>query len=144
MDFQADPVIGSWYRRLDRPQAFQVVAFDRHADSVDIEYFDGTLDEWPLEHWHALPIEPCDAPQDWTGPFDNIERDDLGPTDLFMEPEDWREPIEGPQDEGERRLLESETRRIPPARVARSRHPTQRCKRHNGARKTAARSTDRT
>lgn len=70
MTMNAAPVVGSWYRRLDRPQPFQVVAFDRAEDSVDVEYFDGTLDEWPISHWHELPIEICEAPQDWRGPFD--------------------------------------------------------------------------
>lgn len=71
------PEVGSWYRRLDRPQPFQVVAFDEDAATIDIEYFDGTVDEWPLTHWRSLPIESCAAPEDWTGPFDNL--DDDGP-----------------------------------------------------------------
>ncbi|MBL6749488.1 MAG: hypothetical protein ISP90_03160 [Nevskia sp.] len=115
MNLELTPVVGEWYRRLDRPQPFQVVAFDD--DSVEIEYFDGTLDEWPKAHWHGLEIEPCDAPQDWTGPFDNVERDDLGVSESDMTPEDWREPVEGPQDEGDRRTLEAERRAIPPAQV---------------------------
>jgi len=75
----AAPVIGSWYRRLDRPHPFQVVACDARAGNVDIEYFDGTVDEWPLAHWHGLTIEPCDAPQDASGPFDSFEQDEKEP-----------------------------------------------------------------
>lgn len=78
MDYEAPPVVGQWYRRADRPQPFQVVAFDDAAATVDLEYFDGTVDEWPLAHWYALAPEPCEPPQDWTGPYDDIERDDLG------------------------------------------------------------------
>lgn len=72
----AAPLIGAWYYRLDRPQPFQVVAWDGAAGTVDVEYFDGTLDEWPLAHWHALAVGPFAAPQDWTGPFDNVEADE--------------------------------------------------------------------
>ncbi|MDR3417470.1 MAG: hypothetical protein P4L83_14945 [Nevskia sp.] len=75
------PVVGGWYRRVDRPQPFQVVAFDPEARTVDIEYFDGTVDEWPSEHWYSLELEPCAAPQDCSGAFDDIEPDELSPND---------------------------------------------------------------
>lgn len=73
MSFDAAPVVGSWYRRLDRPQPFQVVAFDRAQGTVDIIYFDGTVDEWPIAHWHMLPLEVREPPQDWRGPFDVVD-----------------------------------------------------------------------
>ena len=65
------PRIGNWFRRSDHPQAFHVIALDESSATVDVEYFDGTLDEWPLRHWQELSITPCDAPQDWSGPFDS-------------------------------------------------------------------------
>ena len=71
------PVVGNWYRRLDRPQPFQVVAFDAAAGTVEIEYFDGTVDEWPAAHWYALDIAPSEQPQDWSGPFDTGNDDGL-------------------------------------------------------------------
>lgn len=71
------PRVGEWYRRQDRPQPFHVVAVDEDSGTVDIEYFDGTIDEWPADHWAALEIEPCGAPQDWSGPFDDVRPDDL-------------------------------------------------------------------
>lgn len=64
MDLDASLLVGSRYRRVNRPQPFQVVAFDHDASSIDIEYFDGMLDEWPPDHWHALGIGRCEAPQD--------------------------------------------------------------------------------
>lgn len=76
MGYAGRPRIGGWYRRLDRPQAFQVVAIDERGQTVDVEYFDGTVDEWPLSHWHGLEIEACEAPQDWSGPFDDVDSDD--------------------------------------------------------------------
>lgn len=76
---EVPPVVGSWYRRLDRPQPFQVVAFDAAAGTVEIEYFDGTVDEWPAAHWYSLDITPGEQPQDWSGPFDAGNGDSLGP-----------------------------------------------------------------
>ena len=65
------PVVGDWYQRADRPQPFQVVATDSDALTVDIEYFDGAVDEWPLSHWHGLDIEPSGAPPDSIGALDD-------------------------------------------------------------------------
>ena len=76
LQLEAPPVVGAWYRRADRPQPFQVVAIDEHAETIELEYFDGTVDEWPLSHWADLAIEPSEPPQDWTGPFDGIEREE--------------------------------------------------------------------
>jgi hypothetical protein len=78
------PEVGSWYRRLDRSPPFQVVAYDQDAGTVDIEYFDGTVDEWPTEQWYGFDIRPCDPPQDWSGPFDDIEPDELSPDDRSL------------------------------------------------------------
>lgn len=96
MSIENSPVIGNWYRRSDRPQPFHVVAFDPVADSIDVEYFDGTVDEWPLSHWYLLDLEVCEAPQDWTGPFDNIERDDIGESESATGPEDWQDALPEP------------------------------------------------
>lgn len=70
-DTGLSPVVGQWYQRADRAQPFQVVAVDEDDETVDVEYFDGTVDEWPLAHWHALDIEPTGAPPDASGALDD-------------------------------------------------------------------------
>lgn len=65
------PIVGQWYRRTDRPQPFQVVATNPADQTVDIEYFDGTVDEWPLSHWHGLDIVVSGAPPDPSGALDD-------------------------------------------------------------------------
>ena len=65
------PVVGQWYQRADRPQPFQVVATDDDEQTVDVEYFDGTIDEWPLSHWQELDIQPSCAPPDTRGALDD-------------------------------------------------------------------------
>lgn len=109
------PRVGDWYRRPDRPQPFQVVAYDREARTVDVEYFDGTVDEWPLAHWLTLDIEPGEAPQDWTGPFDGIESDEAA--ESAIEATDWQDRIDEVQDEIDRRTIEAETRDIRPRQM---------------------------
>lgn len=123
MDFDASPLVGSWYRRLDRPQPFRVVAFDRDAGSIDIEYFDGTLDEWPLDHWRALDIEPCETPQDWTGPFDSVDGGEAPEDETTLAVDAVIEPLEAAQDEADRRLMEAQAADISSARASNPRPP---------------------
>ena len=73
-----DPTVGNWYRNLDTGNDFEVVAFDEDAQTIEIQYFDGELEELDLDSWYDLPIEPIEAPEDWSGPFDEMEPDDRG------------------------------------------------------------------
>lgn len=107
MSMKAMPMIGMWYRAADFPQAFQVVAVDRDSQSVDIEYFDGTLDEWPLTQWAHLGAEPCESPQDDSGPFDCRDGD---VDDLADEAAALVEPIERAHDQADEDLLELQAR----------------------------------
>jgi hypothetical protein len=91
MDDDADPIVGTWYLRRDEDRAFQVVALDEAAGLVEAQHFDGDLEEIELEAWHDLDAEPIEAPEDWSGPLDAGETDDLTGTSG----EDWP----GPQEE---------------------------------------------
>ena len=42
------PTIGAWYR-LDGGESFEVVAFDTDDGTVEIQYFDGTVEELEME-----------------------------------------------------------------------------------------------
>ena len=98
MTITTKPVITQWYRHLDKGYEFQVTAIDDRDKTVEIQYFDGDLDEVELNDWYHLQIEPIEAPEDWTGPVDDIERDDLGYTGTGMDNENWARPME---EEGE-------------------------------------------
>jgi hypothetical protein len=41
-----------------------------------------------------MTLELAEAPEDWTGPVDDIERDDLQYSETGMAPSDWRKPLE--------------------------------------------------
>lgn len=116
MSFDTVPVVGRWYRRADRPQAFQVVAVDLDRDSIDLEYFDGTLDEWPLQHWMELDIEACEAPQDWSGPYDSGDGERLDESESSTALERLIEPIEAAQDAADQSLLEAQAAEFAAAR----------------------------
>lgn len=112
--FKKNPVIGEWYRHLDKGNEFQVVAFDKEEGVVEIQHFDGDLEEFDLDTWRLLDVEPIEAPESWSGPLDIGELDDLGTEITDTRPEDWLEPEtaktgeeESPQP-GELRTPESE------------------------------------
>jgi len=68
------PVIGEWYRRTGG-DSFEVVAIDPDDRSIEIQYFDGTIEELDLEDWLEDAIESTEAPEDWTGSVD-VEPED--------------------------------------------------------------------
>lgn len=88
------PQISQWYRHLDKGQQFYVVAIDDEEGTVEIQHFDGDVEEMDLDDWHELSLEPIEPPEDWTGPVDDVERDDLGYSETNMTPEDWSEPLD--------------------------------------------------
>ena len=103
------PVISQWYRHLDKGQQFYVTAIDDAEGTVEIQHFDGDVEEMDFDDWRMLAIEPIEPPEDWTGPVDDVERDDLGYSETDMSEEDWSEPLEekvAPMDEDEERREE--------------------------------------
>ncbi len=89
-----DPIINQWYHYPQKAQKFQVTAIDDGAKTIEIQYFDGTIDEFEFPTWYAMEVELVAVPEDWTGPMDNIERDDLNPVGTEMQREDWDAPYD--------------------------------------------------
>ena len=88
------PEIGQWYARRDKGEEFQVVGYDDRSRMIEVQAFDGDLDEIDDDTWSSLPLERCDPPEDCTGPMDDIETDDLGYSETEMKPTDWTQPLE--------------------------------------------------
>lgn len=91
MQDRYEPSVGDWYKD-EEGRSFEVVAVDEDEGSVEVQYFDGSLEEYDIEIWSELELEPIAPPEDWTGPFDDLERDDLGDTETPLRPEDWDGP----------------------------------------------------
>jgi hypothetical protein len=75
----AQPDIGEWYRIRGGNQ-FEVVAIDENAGTIEVQYFDGTLEEIDVGDWESQSasgeIEGTDAPEDWTGSVDMDDDED--------------------------------------------------------------------
>jgi hypothetical protein len=97
----AQAEIGQWYTRADKGELFQVVGRDEGARTIEIQSFDGDVDEVDGEAWAALAPESAEPPEDWTAPMDDIETDDLGYSETEMTAKDWNEPLQPLRTEGE-------------------------------------------
>jgi hypothetical protein len=86
--------IGQWYLRWDKGETFQVTGYDEPSHTIEIQTFDGELDEIDEESWATLPLGLAEPPEDWTGPVDDVEVDDLGYSETDMRAKDWAAPLE--------------------------------------------------
>ncbi|MCS6946008.1 MAG: hypothetical protein NZM12_00145 [Steroidobacteraceae bacterium] len=78
------PQIGSWYR-FQGGEQFEVVALDEDDRTVDVQYFDGTVEELDLDDWLAQAdarlIEETEPPEDVSGSLDMDFEDENAPAD---------------------------------------------------------------
>jgi hypothetical protein len=108
MAIDQEPVVSQWYRHLDKGQQFQVTAIDEDEGTVEIQYFDGDVEALDIDNWHEFEIEPIEPPEDWTGPMDNVVRDDLGYTETDMSSADWAKPLSEAAESKEKEEEEAE------------------------------------
>jgi Family of unknown function (DUF6763) len=78
--------VGQWYLRPDTHETFQLIDWDDQSGTARVQMCDGNLDEIDEDSWRALSPEPVEAPEDWTGPLDNLESGDLD--EFLSEPDE--------------------------------------------------------
>lgn len=84
---------GERLRHLDKGQRFRVAAVDEIGKTVEVQHFDGDLEEFDLDTWYQLDIGSCEAPMNWSGPLDIGNKDDYGTEITDTRSEDWDEPL---------------------------------------------------
>ncbi len=89
MATEIDPIVNSWYRHLDKGQKFQVVAVDESELVIEIQYFDGDIEEIDLDDWYLMDLDQIESPEDISGALDVSELDDLGSSITDTDPDDW-------------------------------------------------------
>lgn len=94
MSNELDPLIDQWYAHHDKGQRFVVTSIDDASGSVEVQHFDGDLEEFSLDDWRELDIELSEAPENWSGAYDISEQDDLGTEVTDTSADDWSEPGE--------------------------------------------------
>lgn len=85
------PVVGEWYRRVDG-SLFEVVAIDRDDGTLEVQHFDGTVEEFDLESWDEQLFEEAKPPEDWSGSVD-IEPEDFESERDVTSTGVWADPL---------------------------------------------------
>jgi hypothetical protein len=68
--------IGTWFQTLEGDY-LEVVAYDPDEKTIEVQFYDGTIEEYDLETWSALHLRPAEPPEDWSGSLD-LSGDDYG------------------------------------------------------------------
>lgn len=90
MATDAEPVVGDWYQQLDKGQKFQVVAVSEDDGVVQMQHFDGDIEEIDIDAWYEMDLKPIAIPEDWTSPLDEVETDeDLDYTETKLNKNEW-------------------------------------------------------
>lgn len=95
------PVVGAWYWDVEHSLQFEIVAYDNgpHGEgtqTIEIQYFDGEVDELDLDTWYSMQVVSIGAPKDWTGPYE-VEKDeysDLTDGEAQHPVSDWNSPLD--------------------------------------------------
>lgn len=98
---------GQWYLDKESGAVFQVVGVDADDRSIELQYSDGSIEETSIRDWTERPVETCEQPEDWVGPFDDLEADDIGLPEADAGPHGAEMPLE-------QALLDLEARRALP------------------------------
>lgn len=88
------PKVDQWYLRGDTGELFRIVALDAASGTIETQDFDGDIAEIDMDSWYELDIEPTSPPEDWSGPFDDLQPEDLTYTTAGIPLQDWRTSLE--------------------------------------------------
>jgi len=101
---RAEP--GEWYLDCQSGNVFQVVGVDEDDGSIDVQFADGAVEEFLAEDWEAMSLARSGQPEDWAGPYDDLQVDDIGLPESAGESHGAEMPME-------RALLDLEEKRAP-------------------------------
>ena len=79
------PIVGDWYECPDGA-VFEVVAIDPDDHTIEVQHFDGTLEEFDRDGWLTIAPRETDAPEDWTGSLDIDPEDHDNEVELSTAP----------------------------------------------------------
>ena len=90
------PEVGDWYRYTSG-ELFEVVAIDNDDETIEVQHFDGTIEEMEFEAWESQwaerLFEAAEAPDDWSGSVD-MEPEDDDVKDESNPDRQWAGPLE--------------------------------------------------
>ena len=68
--------VGRWFKTVEG-ENLKVVAFDSDDGVIEVQFYDGTVEEYDLDDWEELQVKSIAPPEDWAGSYD-VSKDDYG------------------------------------------------------------------
>lgn len=102
MAHELEPVVGRWYRQLDKGIDFEVMSLNEDDSSVGILYFDGDAEEMDIDAWYHMDLERTEAPEGWVSPLENdeVSHAEVDADDEWVQPLDEYQALEEEGEEG--------------------------------------------
>jgi hypothetical protein len=101
-----EPAAGQWYENIEENESFRVLSVDEDAETVEIEYLDGDIEEIDLDAWAELDLDKIDEPEGWTGSENDADDEDEDEED--EEDDDLDETWDDDEDEDDEDYDEEE------------------------------------
>jgi hypothetical protein len=86
------PTVGKWYKDLQTHGIFEIVDWDPGDLTIEVQFLDGEVEEYDLDSWRQMLLEPIEPPEDWRTAFE-LDGADLLDPDLPVHPEEWNSPL---------------------------------------------------
>ncbi len=90
---ELNPHIGEWYKN-PTGETFEIVARDDDDDTLELQYFDGTVEELDRDVWDYLEPSPIEPPEDWRGCMD-IAQEALDDQNVWLDHNTLKFIVEG-------------------------------------------------
>ena len=86
------PKIGDWFESINGDK-FEIVATEEQGSILEIQHFDGAVEEIDIDSWREMEVRAIEAPEDWSGSLD-IVREDYGVDLELTAPNDNINPLD--------------------------------------------------
>jgi len=86
------PRLGDWYKSITSDR-FEIVALDDDASTMEVQYFDGAIEEIDFDTWSEMEIVQIEPPEDWSGSMD-LQKEDYGVDLELTAPNDNINPLD--------------------------------------------------
>jgi len=89
------PVVGTWYWDIEHSLQFEIVATDESVGGgIEIQYFEGEVEEIDTLTWYSMRVVSIAAPKDWSGPYE-LDKDQFPDLNDDVHPSTpWINPLE--------------------------------------------------
>ena len=87
------PAVGKWYRN-EQGEVFEVVALEEEAGIIEIQHFDGAVEELDIDSWHSQRPTASAEPEDYSGALDKQAAEGLEDADMGRHHDEWSNPLD--------------------------------------------------